>query len=201
MGEIALLRQEFARPRSRKKASKRAKADAAIGDLFDPAPGCSPDSPPAGVQPAPPAEAPIAAPPDLAAGPPAEAAPEPGPESTIGRDAPLGCLAGAPLAARFHSWRGASGRRYVCSIFPVRADAELGGLPDFDDAIALAVSSDGRGRRRRLAVIDLVRSEGRFAGDRRAAREALGAGASEWHVHLLAGDGDARRMAIKDIAS
>jgi len=118
------------------------------------------------------------------------------------RDAPLGCLAGAALGARFHSWRGASGRRYVCPVFPVRADAELGGLPEFDEAIALAVSRDDKGRRRRIAFIDCCWRDGRFAGDACAVGEALSAGASEWHIHLLAnGGGGARQAAIADIAS
>ncbi|MGA2636221.1 hypothetical protein [Methylocella sp.] len=170
MGDIALLRQDFVRPRRSRGAPKRAKAEAAVADLFDDA---------------------------VEASPPPRAAPA----GARDREAPLGCLAGAALAPRFHSWRGASGRRYICSVFPVREDAELGGLPEFDDAIALAVSRDGRGRRRRVAVLDLSWRDGRFAGDIQAAGEALGAGACEWHIHLLAEDGEARRAAIADIAS
>jgi hypothetical protein len=175
MGEVALLRQDFVRPRRAKRPAKRAKAEAAMADLFDEA----------ATAPAPAAQLPR----------------RPTPEAARSREAPLGCLAGAPLAARFHSWRGASGRRYICSVFPVRDDAELGGLPDFEGAIALAVSRDSRGRRRRLAVLDLCWRDGRFAGDRQAAGEALSAGACEWHIHLLAEDGDARSAAIADIAS
>ena len=114
------------------------------------------------------------------------------------RDAPLDCLAGAALGAHFHSWRGASGRRYTCSVFPVRAGAEMGGLPEFDEAIAIAVSRDGEGRRRRIAVLDLCWRDGQFAGDVHAVGEALGAGASEWHIHLLTGDAGARQTAIAD---
>ena len=172
MGEVALLRHDFVRPRRGRRSPKRAKAEAAMADLFD-------DAAPA----------------------PAQVPRRPAPEGARSREAPLGCLAGAPLAARFHSWRGASGRRYICSVFPVRDDAELGGLPDFEGAIALAVSRDGQGRRRRLAVLDLCWRDGQFAGDLRAAGDALGAGASEWHIHLLAEDGDARSAAIADIAS
>jgi hypothetical protein len=173
MGEVALLRQDFVRPRRAKRPTKRAKAEAAMADLFD----------------------------DAAPAPAAQKPHRPAPEGVKSREAPLGCLAGASLASRFHSWRGASGRRYICSVFPVRDDAELGGLPDFESAIALAVSRDGRGRRRRLAVLDLCWRDGRFAGDWQAAGDALGAGASEWHIHLLAEDGDARSAAIADIAS
>jgi hypothetical protein len=117
------------------------------------------------------------------------------------RDAPLYCLAGAALDSHFHSWRGASGRRYICSVFPVCDGAELGGLPEFDGAIALAVSRDGGGLRQRIAVLDLCWRDGRFAGDWQAAGDALSAGACEWHIHLLAGDGDARRAAIADIVA
>ena len=35
MGEVALLRQEFVRPRRAKRSAKRAKAEAAMADLFD----------------------------------------------------------------------------------------------------------------------------------------------------------------------
>ncbi|MGO9673093.1 MAG: hypothetical protein ACLPSF_02810 [Methylocella sp.] len=130
------------------------------------------------------------------------AAPEPtGARRPQSRDAPLDCLAGAAFARHFHSWRGASGKRYICSVFPIRDDAELGGLPEFDQAIALAVSCDGQGRRQKIAVLDLSWRDGRFAGDLRSAGEAISAGASEWHIHLLAGEGDARRAAIADIAS
>jgi hypothetical protein len=122
-------------------------------------------------------------------------------QTSHSRDAPLDCLAGAALGARFHSWRGASGRRYICSVFPVCAGAELGGLPEFDEAVALAVSRDGEGRRRRIAVLDLCWRDGRFAGDLRAAGDAVSAGASEWHIHLLAGDACARRAAIADLSS
>lgn len=170
MGDLALLRQDFVRPRRGRKATKRVKVEAAMADLFD--------------------DAAVAAPP-----------PRPAPVGARNREAPLGCLAGAPLATRFHSWRGASGRRYICSVFPVRDDAELGGLPEFDGAVALAVSRDDRGRRRKVAVLDLFWRDGQFGGDVRAAGEALDAGACEWHVHLLAEDGEARRAAIVDIAS
>src|SRR5580704_1956678 len=55
------------------------------------------------------------------------------------REGPLGCLVGAAFASHFHSWRGTSGKRYVCSVFPVLEGKELCSLPEFDGAIALAV--------------------------------------------------------------
>ena len=117
------------------------------------------------------------------------------------REGPLGCLVGAAFASHFHSWRGTSGKRYVCSVFPVLEGKELGGLPEFDGAIALAVACDVRGRRRKIAVLDFSWGDGRFTGDLNGAGDALRAGAREWHVHLLAGDSEARRIAINDIAS
>ncbi len=118
-----------------------------------------------------------------------------------GGDGPLNCLAGGPLASQFHSWRGASGKRYVCSVFPVLDGAELGGMPEFDGAVALAVSRDACGRRQKIAVLDLSWRDGRFTGDLACAGNALRSGACEWHVHLLAADSAARRAAINDIAS
>jgi hypothetical protein len=127
--------------------------------------------------------------------------PQSGGRHAPGCDAPLDCLAGGPLASRFHSWRGASGKRFVCSVFAVRDGAELGGLPEFESAIALAVARDARGQRQKIAVLDLSWRDGRFTGDLERAGDALRSGACEWHVHLLAAESAARCAAIADIAS
>jgi hypothetical protein len=113
--------------------------------------------------------------------------------------APLDCLAGRALASRFHAWRGSSGSRYVCSVFPVRGDAELGGLPEFDAAVALAVSIGRDGERSRVAVFELCWRNGRFVGDVNCVKGALAAGVCEWHIHLLAETGRARRAMINDL--
>ncbi len=121
-------------------------------------------------------------------------------DETPASNAPLESLAGGTLAARFHAWRGASGRRYICSVFQADFSQPDAGLPDFADAIAMAVARDGEGRRRRVA---LFLSEPTTAASARRAfiAEALAAGAMEWHIHLLAVDAGQRRATAKDIES
>jgi hypothetical protein len=113
-------------------------------------------------------------------------------------NAPLDSLAGGTLAARFHAWRGASGRRYICSVFVAEAAEFEAGLPDFADAIALAVACESDGRRRCLSVF--VSEAGNGGASRQAfVTAALAAGAVEWHIHLLAVDAQQRRLVAKDI--
>jgi hypothetical protein len=119
----------------------------------------------------------------------------------LAAEAPLRCLSDGALSKHFHKWRGASGRGYVCSVFPVRAGAEFGGLPDFDGGVAIAVARDAKGQRRPLAVFDLCWREARFCGDLESVGSALRSGASEWHVHLLADSEQARKAVISDITN
>jgi hypothetical protein len=121
------------------------------------------------------------------------------PRRRSGANAPLVCLAGGALASRFHAWRGESGRRYVCSVFPARSEAVLGGMPEFDAAVAIAVRIDAAGRRSRLAVFELSWRNGRFQGDVERLEKTLAAGICEWHIHLLAESQQARRLAIADL--
>ncbi|WOJ89329.1 hypothetical protein RZS28_16250 [Methylocapsa polymorpha] len=114
-------------------------------------------------------------------------------------NAPLDCLAGGALASRFHAWRGLSGRRYVCSVFPAQRNAWLGGLPEFDAAVAIAVKSDAHGELCRIMVFEPCWRDGQFRGDPDCVSAALSAGVCEWHVHLLAESPEARRVAIDDL--
>jgi hypothetical protein len=113
-------------------------------------------------------------------------------------NAPLESLAGGSLASRFHAWRGASGRRYICSVFPADPGAPDGGLPDFADAIAIAVTCDRDGNRGCIslllcdAALDPAEREGFVAA-------GLAEGAVEWHIHLLTVDAQQRRAAAQDI--
>jgi hypothetical protein len=117
-----------------------------------------------------------------------------------GSNAPLGSLAGGNLASRFHAWWGASGRRYVCSVFHVESSEVDFGLPDFAEAIVLAVASDADGHRRLLSL-------GHFeAATEAAARQqfvaaAIAAGATEWHIHLMTVDDEERRAVARDLES
>lgn len=86
------------------------------------------------------------------------------------------------LANRFHFWRGASSRRYACTLFPVNM------APSYDDAIALFVR---RGRGGPVLV-------------------SVGAGidasstppdVDEIHVHLVQGGADALAFALRDLSA
>lgn len=119
-------------------------------------------------------------------------------DPNISSNAPLESLAGGSLASRFHAWRGASGQRYICSVFPADPSAPDGGLPDFVDAIAIAVGCDRAGNRR---CISLFLCDGALDPIERDAFVAAGLaeGAVEWHFHLLALDVQKRRAAAQDI--
>jgi hypothetical protein len=73
-------------------------------------------------------------------------------------------------------------------------------LPEFDDAVALAVETDAWGQRRTIAVFELCWRDGRFCGDFACVSAALRARVHEWHAHLLAEGREARRAAIDDLA-
>ncbi len=110
----------------------------------------------------------------------------------------LASLAGGDLAERFHSWRGRSGRRYICSVFRVEHHSADAGLPDFEAAIAIAVKTDVLGNRQ---VVGFCQCEHGFGPVARNAfvMAAIAAGAQQWHVHLLTADPQKRLAAIEDI--
>jgi hypothetical protein len=110
---------------------------------------------------------------------------------------PLASLAGGDLEGRFHAWRGRSGRRYIFSVFPVDLQAADAGLPDFAEAIVIAVAEFGGTRR----VIACLQCEPAASARQAFVAAALAAGARQWHVHLLAVDPRQRGAAIADIAA
>lgn len=98
----------------------------------------------------------------------------------------------AGLDDRFHFWSGASGRRYVHSVY------DLFECPEVPAANFLLVHRDGAGHRSVLAIGHVTHEAGslnlaeiRF----RAAR----LGANEVHVHLLAPSAQERRMVELDL--
>lgn len=96
----------------------------------------------------------------------------------------------AQAERRFTAWRGRSGRRYVASVFRAHDASAL----TFVDAVLLAVGTE----RRVLAV----RDSGPFGVEAALGRwrdQCVAAGATEFHVHLLAEDADARRRALMDL--
>jgi len=108
--------------------------------------------------------------------------------------APLASLAGSVLGPRFHAWYGRSGRRTICSVYPVRQDEPGRGLPDFTWAIVIA-AGQRNGRLHSLAVFAFGESEDKSS----RINEAVSAGALEWHVHLLAQDPKARAAVLQDL--
>lgn len=88
------------------------------------------------------------------------------------------------LATRFQAWRGRSGRRYVVSVHA------LPGLPEFSEAVLLAVALDGNGG---LSLLG-VRTSEQGLSEWPALAEA-----DEVHVHLLARSAAERDEAAADL--
>lgn len=86
------------------------------------------------------------------------------------------------LRGRFFSWRGVSGRRYVCSVFQ---RGEEGFVADVECGVIVGVAPDGSGRR----PVCVLGAGENIMGLRRLAREL---GVVEWHVRFGA-DADAAR--------
>ena len=106
--------------------------------------------------------------------------------------APLRALAGEALAARFRSWRGASGRRYIFSIFDRQS------CPAYEHVVAMIVTRDPDGERRIMFIGDT----GCFPelALARAAKEIPVAGEIEFHFHMLATSRAERNAMIADLA-
>jgi hypothetical protein len=109
-----------------------------------------------------------------------------------GETRPLAALVGSPLAGRYSQWLGASGRRYLFSVY------DPSSCPAYSDAVLVLAKVDEVGRRTILAIEDT----GDFADPAvsRALRAASRCdGAVEVHLHLLASTRLARRDAIADL--
>jgi len=102
------------------------------------------------------------------------------PLAALGRDAPQ-------TASRFRRWLGASGKSYLVSVYPIDD------CPDYVDAVLIAVD----GATGACAWIGEAGEGGAPLASILAA--AAKAGATEVHVHLLAGDGAGRLAAIGDL--
>ncbi len=89
----------------------------------------------------------------------------------------LASLVASDLRERFYSWRGLSGRRYVCSVFS-GADALV--VSEFTAAAVVGVSVSGA-RRRPVCVM----SSREFLELLHGQTEGAGVyGVDEWHVHF-----------------
>ncbi len=105
----------------------------------------------------------------------------------------LVALADTPLASRFCSWPGLSGRRYIFSVYPWSE------CPPFCHAVLLAAVRDDAGRRQALSVFDT----GAFPEPAllRARRDLGAYGARlEFHLHLLASSAAERESVLADLA-
>jgi len=117
-------------------------------------------------------------------------------------DVALTCYTGGSLARRFHSWSGRSGRRYICSVFPMRAGEPQSGFPEFVDAIVVAVGVAADGLRTPLSFFECSEANAGASSERaKLLAEALAQLVCEWHVHLLATDPELRRRVIQDLES
>ena len=103
--------------------------------------------------------------------------------------APLRALAEGSLSARFRSWRGASGQRYVFSVYDRRS------CPAYSDAVLVIASALADGGRKIVFIADT----GCFPDIVVANAAAKFDDAFEFHIHLLANAPDARRALIADI--
>jgi hypothetical protein len=90
------------------------------------------------------------------------------------------------LRGRFFSWRGGSGRRYVCSVFQ---RGEEGFVSDVESGVIIGVARDGAALR--PVCVFGARNGGTRPSLRRLAQELS---VAEWHVHFCDGDETARDL-------
>jgi len=97
------------------------------------------------------------------------------------RTLPLRSLEASSLAPGFQAWFGRDGRRMICSVYPVQPQARFKGLPDFRDALVIAVRREGED----LKAVAFLSIEPEMSTDALAPLIAESAeDAQEWHVHL-----------------
>ncbi|HEX7074626.1 MAG TPA: hypothetical protein VF226_11340 [Hyphomicrobiaceae bacterium] len=101
-------------------------------------------------------------------------------------------LLNEPAAQQFQFWAGASGERYVHSVF------SLIGCPELPKAVYMLVRCDGNGRR---IVLRVGRTEHDAPSLNLAEIRHRGAqlGANQVHVHFLAGSARERRRVELDL--
>ncbi|MGO9390230.1 hypothetical protein [Rhodoblastus sp.] len=107
---------------------------------------------------------------------------------------PLACLDRTGMENWLQSWRGSSGRRYICSIYPIGEPPSF----DCDRAIVATVRKGASGAS--IVFVFEPGTEGESDGLRQWKEKARQHGADEWHVHLLAGSKEERDFALRDLA-
>jgi hypothetical protein len=101
----------------------------------------------------------------------------------------LASLSTSDLRERFYSWRGLSGRRYVCSVFSA---AETAVVSEFTAAAVIGVAKAGAAQR---PVCVMSSREFHVWGDIGSREGAESHGVSEWHVHFGVDDEGLRDLA------
>jgi hypothetical protein len=104
---------------------------------------------------------------------------------------PLAALRATALENLFQSWRGLSGRRYICSIYPVTDEVEI----DRDRAVVAAVRQTSAGAEIAFVFQPAAGGEDFALWAQRARR----CGATAFHVHLLADTPEARAAVADDL--
>ena len=109
------------------------------------------------------------------------------------RGSSLAALDGMPISARFCSWIGQSGQRYVFSVYsPVEC-------PAFRDAILLAAVRDMTGQRRIVSVRETGSFPEPVVAEIQRELRAFGPGL-EFHLHLRATSPKERAAIVGDLA-
>jgi len=104
----------------------------------------------------------------------------------------LAALAGEAINRQFLSWRGRSGRRYVCSVYDPAA------CPAYEHALLMVAAVAPDGARRLLSIADTgCFPEIVLAGAAEATRDGTPV---EFHVHLLARSRADRAAILVDLA-
>ncbi len=108
-------------------------------------------------------------------------------------DEPALVCAEAAFAQAFHYWRGASGRRYLHSVY------SLIGCPALPQANYILVRRHEDGRREALAF-GQTKDDTATLNLAHLRHEGAKRGANEVHIHLLAETGEARHQVEADLA-
>jgi len=110
---------------------------------------------------------------------------------------PLAALSQTGLERLFHSWRGASGHRYICSVYDVDQPPAF----DCSRAVVIAVRRDAAGEASIAFVFQPDAQDGVQDSLGLWTLRARQCGAREWHVHLLAASAEERKLATRDLSS
>jgi hypothetical protein len=101
----------------------------------------------------------------------------------------LDSLVSSDLGERFYSWRGASGARYICSLFAAGEESVVAG---FSQGVVIGVHRDGLSPPTPVCLI--LAQDFRGALEDGFLVEAREGGVTEWHVHFAGGEAELRDL-------